>query len=293
MNKRTWGLICLAVSMLMSCREGQNVKNDGKVDSLVTRTQGEVWGFMPAGVYPSQNEIKFLTGQIYPVGASQQGQGSDPQWQTILKSAKGDGQQIYLTESFDRAGGEAIINNEKQQTTTINALLSRLKERSASGLVVNFGLVKAEDATKYVKFIKKLADKLHSEKLGLAVVTPPENWLHDNDLVALSEASDHLLFDFSIGYNARTGETSGNPYGQGDGSIVVAMGHILNAPIAIRKVMMILPSDDWNFSNHCNYALNVGLAGVVVKYSGQKTDQMLNDTLKARFQYVDTIRVKR
>lgn len=292
MNKKTWGFICLAVSMLMSCRDGQNTKSDAGVDSLVTRTRGEVWGFIKAGLHPSQKEIKFLTKQIYPAGASKDPQGSDQQWQSLLTSAKRDGQQIYLSENFDQASAKAVINSEKQQITTINALLGSLKQRSASGVVVDFGLIRAEDATQYVKFIKKLADQLHSEKLTLAVVTPPVNLFQEKDIVALSEASDYLLFDFDAVYVTADGKTTDNPYAKGKRSIVDVMKRILYAPIALRKVMMILPSGDLNFANHCEFALRATLAGVAVKYSGEKSDQMLTDTLRTKFQYVDTVRVK-
>lgn len=293
MNKKMWGFICLAVSMLMSCRNGGDGQNKDTVDSLVTRTRGEVWGFMDGDAYPSQNEIKFLTAQIYPVGASKNLAGADRQWQSVLTSAKLDSQQVYLSQSFDQAGAKAIINNELQQTRTIDTLLASLKDRSASGMVLNFGLIKAKDAPGYIKFIKKIADELHSEKLTLAVVTPPVNSFSEKDIAALSEASDYLLFDFSTTYGTGAGETTDNPYASGERGVVGVMKHVLYAPIALRKVMMILPSNDFNIHHGSGFALDVGLAGVAVKYTGQKSDQMLTDSLKAKFQYVDTIWVKR
>jgi spore germination protein YaaH len=292
-DKKMSAIICLAVSMLMSCRSGQNAKSDATVDSLVTRTQGEVWGFMEGDVNPSQKEVKFLTAQIYPVGASIKSEGAEQQWQSVLTAAKLDSQQVYLSQSFDQASVKAIINNEKQQTTTISTLLGNLKERSANGLVANFGLIKTEDAQRYIKFIKKFADALHSQKLTLAVVTPPVNSFGEKDIAALSEASDYLLFDFSTAYGAGSGQTTDNPYANGERGVVGDMKHILYAPIALRKVMMILPSNDFNIQHGSGFALETGLAGVAVKYTGQKSDQRLNDTLRAKFQYVDTVKIRR
>ncbi|MFD0749483.1 hypothetical protein ACFQZS_04970 [Mucilaginibacter calamicampi] len=291
-TKRYWIGICLAFSVLASCRNAQNNNENDGVDSLVTRTRGQIWGMMKIDDTPAQQVSGLVKTKVYAVNVFAEKLAEEPtlkNWQSVLTSAKRDSSHIYISQNLDKVAVNAIISSATQQAKSTNALISNLKELSASGVALNFGDVNAQDTSRYLTYIKKLAGALHAEKFELAIVVPPVNSFDVKTLTSLEVAADYLLFDFS---------TTGNDASQAivdfkgieQTSMIDAITHTLTSNINPRKLLLVFSSDDENLDMRCKFVIRLGLNGVVINYSGKKSDPNLNAILKEKFVYVDTVR---
>ncbi len=290
-NKITWAFICLAGSLLSSCQNKQTEKHDNTIDSLVTRTQGEVWGFVNTDLPKAAEDIKFITKRIYALDDVTQQKATSQQWQSIVTDAKGEKQKIYLSEVFNEQKVKQLIKSETRQTAIIKDIIERLKLSSASGIVLNFGDIATENVAAYLKFIKKLADDLHRGKLIVAIITSPHNSFNDKEIGELTEAIDYIIFNFDATYNID--KEVFNPYANGEMSVITTMRQVLMSPINLSKVLLLIPTNDRLFTKNCEFILHARLAGVAVNYAGTNDVAKLTDSLKATFQYIDTIRTKR